>query len=138
MSKVKQTNRRPGGGSAERRPTKEGCIGGRARLCRAGICHAFDAANPESRTTFPSRISTRRDAARATSSLWVTTINVVNRSARDLPQQPHHGRRGMGVEIAGWLIRDQESRPVDQRPRDRRPLLLAAAELMNEVSRSIR
>ena len=35
----------------------------------------------ESRTTFPSRISTRRDAARATSSLCVTTTSVVKRSA---------------------------------------------------------
>ena len=36
---------------------------------------------PESWTTRPSRISTFRDAVRATSSLWVTTIKVVNRSA---------------------------------------------------------
>ena len=35
----------------------------------------------ESWTILPSRISTRREAARATSSLWVTTISVVKSSA---------------------------------------------------------
>ena len=56
----------------------------------------------------------------------------------DLLQQSHHGRRGMRIKVAGRLIRDQERRPVNQGPGDCRPLLLAAAELMGEMSRSIR
>ena len=92
---------------------------------------------PESRTTFPSRISTRRDAARATSSLWVTTISVVSRSAAIFSSNRITRRRGMRIEIAGRFVRDQQRRPVDQRAGDRRSLLLATAELMSEVSRSV-
>ena len=91
---------------------------------------------PSSQNRSPSsqsRISTRRDAARATSSLCVTTNQRCQSfGARSAPAAPASRSRRSGVEIAGRLIRNQQRRTVDQRAGDRRPLLLAAAELMNE------
>ena len=39
----------------------------------------------------------------------------------------------MRIEIAGWFVRDEEGRPVNQSTRDRSPLLFAAAKLMNKM-----
>ena len=41
----------------------------------------------------------------------------------------------MRIKISRGLIRDQQRRTVDQRPRDGRPLLFASAQLMNEMIR---
>jgi hypothetical protein len=46
----------------------------------------------------------------------------------DLLQQPHHGLARLGIERRRRLVADQEPRFVDQRPRDRHPLLLPAGE----------
>ena len=37
------------------------------------------------------------------------------------------------VEVAGRLVGDDEARVVDERPSDRRPLLLAAGELVRQL-----
>ncbi len=41
-------------------------------------------------------------------------------------QQAHDLLRGLGVELAGRLVREQQLRAPGQRPGDRDPLLLAA------------
>ena len=45
-------------------------------------------------------------------------------------QQLHDPDRGLGVEVAGRLVRQQQRRVVDERPRKRDALLLAAGELV--------
>jgi hypothetical protein len=44
-------------------------------------------------------------------------------------EQPHDLLAGLGVELAGGLVRQQHLRAAGQRPGDRDPLLLAAGEL---------
>src|SRR5512139_3435460 len=46
----------------------------------------------------------------------------------DLPEQRHDLKGQIGVQIAGRLIGQHDHRIVDQRPRDRHPLLLAARQ----------
>ena len=45
--------------------------------------------------------------------------------------------RRAGVEVAGRLVRQQQARVVDQRARDRDPLLLAAGELARRVALTV-
>ena len=47
-------------------------------------------------------------------------------------QQPQHLGAGLGVEVAGRLVGEQQRRVVDERAGDREALLLAARELMRE------
>src|SRR5262249_45475254 len=46
----------------------------------------------------------------------------------ELDEQPQQPLRQVGIDIAGGLVREQELRSRDHRPRDRRALLLAARE----------
>ena len=48
--------------------------------------------------------------------------------AVELPEEGEDLLAGLGVEVAGGLVGDQERAAVDQRPGDRDPLLLAARE----------
>ena len=51
----------------------------------------------------------------------------------DAVQQLHDPDRGLGIEVAGRLVGQQQRRVVDERARDRHALLLAAGELVGEV-----
>src|SRR4029077_12776213 len=51
----------------------------------------------------------------------------------DLQQQLDDFPGGRRVEVPGRLIGEKDSRIVDQRPRDRDPLLLAAGQLIGEL-----
>ena len=53
----------------------------------------------------------------------------------DGPDQQHDLLPGLGVELAGRLVGQQQPRPVRQRAGDRDPLLLAAGELVGPVLR---
>ena len=53
--------------------------------------------------------------------------------AVDAVEQLHDPDRGLGVEVAGRLVGQQQRRVVDERARDRHALLLAAGELVGEV-----
>ena len=55
----------------------------------------------------------------------------------DGPDEQHDPLAGLRVELAGRLVREQEPRPVGQRPRDRDPLLLAARQLVRPVARPL-
>jgi len=55
--------------------------------------------------------------------------------ARRPIQQIQHEITGRGVEIPGWLIREQEFRIVGQGARDCDPLLLASRKLMDQSIR---
>src|ERR687895_1631808 len=50
--------------------------------------------------------------------------------AVDPVEELHDPDRGVGVEVPGWLVADEERRVVDERARDRDALLLAARELL--------
>ena len=60
---------------------------------------------------------------------WVTTMMVTPRSRLSADQRLHDFMRGARIEIAGRLVGKQQSWVVDQGPRNRHPLLLAAREL---------
>ena len=82
----------------------------------------------ESWVTSPSRISTLRRIASAT---VVLVGDHHDRGAVDLVElveQPEHLVAAVGVEVAGRLVGEDDRRPVEQRPGDRHPLPLAAAE----------
>ena len=53
--------------------------------------------------------------------------------AVDPVEQLHDPDRGLGIEVPGRLVREQQRRMVDERPRDRDALLLAARELVRIV-----
>ena len=55
--------------------------------------------------------------------------------ADDGPDQQHDLLAGLGVELAGRLVGEQEPRPVRERAGDRDALLLAARELVRPVLR---
>ena len=57
--------------------------------------------------------------------------------AVELRQRLHDLVRGARVKIAGRLVGKEQARRIDQGPRDRHPLLLAAGELARRVSRAI-
>src|ERR1700681_4950930 len=44
----------------------------------------------------------------------------------DAREQRHDLVRSLGIEVSGRLVAEQDQRVVDERPRDRGPLLLAA------------
>src|SRR5580704_18420676 len=50
----------------------------------------------------------------------------------DAREQRHDLVRSLGIEIAGRLVAEQDQRIVDERPRDRGALLLAARKLVGE------
>ena len=78
-----------------------------------------------------SRPSTSRSVRSATAPArgsWVTSTTARPPTATDA-QQLEHGRPGRVVEVAGGLVGEHQRGLVDQRPRDRQPLLLAAREL---------
>ena len=54
--------------------------------------------------------------------------------AVDAVQQLHDPDRGLGIEVAGRLVGQQQRRMVDERARHRHALLLAAGELVGEVA----
>ena len=73
----------------------------------------------------------RRPTRRMSSRSCVATID--RRAARvDLTEQIHDLERQIGIEIAGRLVREHELRIVDERARDRDPLLLAARQLLGQ------
>gem|GEM_PF-5824103 len=49
------------------------------------------------------------------------------RGARDTPQNIHHLLSGGVIEIAGWLVTNNEFRFMDKRPGNGHALLLATA-----------
>ena len=53
--------------------------------------------------------------------------------AVDAVEQLHDPDRGLGIEVAGRLVGQQQRRVVDERARDRDALLLAAGELVGVV-----
>ena len=53
--------------------------------------------------------------------------------AVDPVEQLHDPDRGLGIEVAGRLVGQQQRRVVDERARHRDALLLAAGELVGEV-----
>jgi hypothetical protein len=53
--------------------------------------------------------------------------------AVDPVDQLHDPDGGLGVEVAGRLVGEQQGRMVDERPRDRDALLLTARQLVREV-----
>ena len=77
---------------------------------------------------FPSRISMRRGVTAAISGSCVTST-MVRPSVAELAEKLKDGFAGMGIEIAGRLVRKNNSWAVDQRPRDGGALLLAARKL---------
>ena len=93
----------------------------------AGFGGCFSAQPARHETTRPSFKNTIRSAVRrASSSSWVTMMSVVPRAADLIDEQgddfPGRGR----VEVAGWLVGEQDFGAVDQCPGDRHPLVLAA------------
>ena len=52
-------------------------------------------------------------------------------------QQVEHGVPGLGVEVARRLVREDQLRLADERPRDRDALLLAAGEHRRGVARAM-
>ena len=48
---------------------------------------------------------------------------------RELVQQLDHRAAGLGVEVAGWLVGEQDHRTLGDRARDRDALALAAGQL---------
>ena len=70
--------------------------------------------------------------ARPTSSSWV--ISTMVRPGRVEPvEDAQHVAGGLGVQVAGRLVGEQQRRRGDQRPGHRDPLLLAAGELVGLV-----
>ena len=53
--------------------------------------------------------------------------------AVDAVEQPHDADRGRRVEVSGRLVGEEDQRPVDERARDRHPLLLTTRQLGREV-----
>jgi hypothetical protein len=81
----------------------------------------------------PSRMCRMRSAICAASGLWVI-ISTVWFSSRLLACSIlQHGLRVFGVEIAGGLVSQQDSRARNQRARDSHTLLFAAGELIRPV-----
>ena len=78
----------------------------------------------------------RRSSSMTRLRIWSTMPCVVGghhdrgAGAVDPVEQLHDPDRGGRVEVAGGLVGDQDHRPVDERARDRDPLLLAAGELV--------
>src|SRR5450755_4659492 len=58
--------------------------------------------------------------------------------AIDAIEQAHDADGRRGVEVSGGLVGEEDQRPVDERSRDRHPLLLTAGELTGEVVRLLR
>src|SRR5829696_2720852 len=50
----------------------------------------------------------------------------------DALEQQHDVLAGVGVEVSGGLVGEQDQRPVDERPGDRHPLLLTAGQLARQ------
>ena len=63
---------------------------------------------------------------------WVTMITVWPGGV-ELAEHPHDLLAGGAVEVAGGLVGQEDAGLVDQRPRDRDPLALAARELVGAV-----
>ena len=58
-------------------------------------------------------------------------------AADDGSQQLHHGETGLGVELTGGLVGDQERGLVGEGPGDRDPLLLTAGQLAWPLRRMV-
>ena len=71
------------------------------------------------------------------SASWVTTMIVTPCSRLSELQRLHDLVRRARVEIAGRLVGEQQARLIDQRARDRDPLLLTARELARRVALAI-
>jgi len=50
----------------------------------------------------------------------------------------HHFNGGFAVEIARWLVGEQDLRLIDERSRDRHALLLSSGKLAGKMSRAVR
>ena len=64
---------------------------------------------------------------------WVTTTSVVWNGLLQSAEDPVDLVAGLGVELAGRLVGQDEERLLDQGPGDRHALLLAAGELVGAV-----
>ena len=86
-----------------------------------------------SRTMRPSRSSITRRRILSTISLVVGGHDHGRAGAVDPVDQLHDPDRGLGVEVAGGLVGQQQRRVVHERAGDRDALLLAARQLVGEV-----
>src|SRR5262245_40799905 len=59
------------------------------------------------------------------------------RGAHQLRERAEHPLRGARVEVAGWLVSQEDARRIGDGPRDRDPLLLAARQLRRAVRQTI-
>ena len=64
-------------------------------------------------------------------------ITVFANMTAQCAQDFEHSFRGVGVEISGGLVRDDDARVGDNRARDGDPLLLTAGELRRQMPRAI-
>ena len=104
--------------------------GGAARPVNgASDCHSSLAIRP-------SRMRMMRRACLAMSSSWVTTM-IVLPLLRQFREQGHDLGAGLGVEVPGRLIGQQDGGPVDQRAGDGNALALAAGELVGFVMNAV-
>ena len=73
-----------------------------------------------------------RSARAATSGSCVAVTCAKPNSRLQRVDQVEHPRAGVGVELAGRLVAEQQRRPLRERPRDRHPLGLAAGQLARQ------
>ena len=113
-------------------PVSRSDIPGRDRQGGSGS-HAVHAARlvaddrARGRARSPAGASSRRCALS-----WVAISTVVPGPV-DPVEQPHDPVGGGGIEVAGWLVCQQDQGAVDEGSGDGNPLLLAAGELVREV-----
>ena len=91
---------------------------------------------PHAGTSRPASSRSTRSAIPAAAGSCVTSTIARPSSASDA-QQPQDGRARRLVEVPRRLVGQQQRRVVDERPRDREALLLAAGELVGERARHV-
>src|SRR5919107_593231 len=74
----------------------------------------------------------RRSPVATSERTKLTRMDSLSWSAVDPLQQQHDPLAGLGVEVAGGLVGEQDQRPVDERAGDRHPLLLTTGELVRQ------
>ena len=80
---------------------------------------------------------TRRCMRPAMSMLWVATRTARPEASTSSSKRREDVLRGLGVEIPGRLVGEQNSRRVGDSARDRHPLLLATGKLGRPVGQAL-
>ena len=80
----------------------------------------------------------KRSAKPARSGLWVTSSTVLPARRVSLLEQGHHLGSGLGVQVAGGLVGEDQGGIMGQGARHRHPLLLAARQHVREAAGAIR